>query len=182
MIEGFQLLQEATVDGAVTFCQSTSRIWKPWKYSRVQRPLIPLWALEDPTFILPFLHTLDPFDFMFLLLQTVASRFLKCMFKASSERPQFPYLPSSLLITSGFLIVTPFLTKTFLVFPGLCTSPAFPVSHSSQFSPHFWIPSQSLSPSFPVSLLTFSIRLFLICCLLEIWHFCFLNSNLPSPL
>lgn len=157
---GFQPPQEATVDGAGTFCQSPRWIWKLWKYGGIQRPFIPLWALEDPTFILPFLYTLDPFDFMFLSLQTIASSFLKCVFRASSERLQFPYLPSYFLITSGFLILTRFLTKTFLVFPGLCTSPASPVSHSSQFSLHFWIPSQSLSPPFPVSLLTFSMCFF----------------------
>lgn len=129
---------------------------------------------------LPFLPMLNLFDFMPLPLQAVASVFLKCLFRRSSARPQFPYLPSSFLIISRFLTPTHFLTKAFLVIPGNCSSFAFfCLPCDLQFCLHLCIPSQFVSLPLFQFLFWPSLSIFLICCLLEIWHFCFLNSNLP---
>lgn len=140
----------ATVDGPGTFCQSPRWIWRLWQFGKMQTPLIQLWTLEETTPFSPFLPMLDLFDFILLFLQAVAPNFLKCLSRASSERPQFPYLHSSCPITSRFIISTHFPPRL-LVLSGNCSSFAFSCFPCdlvfSAFPPNFSL-SPFSSPSF----------------------------------
>lgn len=78
-----------------------------------------------------------------------ASSFLKCLFRPSLERPQYPYLPSSFLIHSSFFYPHKYPQQDFASSSRKCSSFTFSCPHCDlEFSLHPCIPFQfSLSTS-----------------------------------